>query len=85
MPRTRCVDSQRLRASQALPLAILIVLAVFLGTPSRHDHQEAMAQPPTQIPLPRPLRPPAGPGPATVPFPMPNELASRDLSRQTPG
>ena len=56
MPRTRCVDSQRLRASQALPLAVFIVLAVFFGTPGRHDHQEAKAQPPTQIPPPRPLR-----------------------------
>ena len=84
MPRCRSVASQRLRASQALSLAILVLSAVFFGTPSRYDRQEAKAQPPPLTP-PRPSRQPTGPGPATVPFPMPAELANLDLSRQTHG
>ena len=55
MPRSRSGGSPRLRASQALPLAILILVAVLFGTPSRHDRQEAMAQSPPLIP-PRPVR-----------------------------
>ena len=38
---------ERLRASQAVPLAIFIVVAVIFGTPSRYDRQEAVAQPPS--------------------------------------
>ncbi len=82
MPRSRSGASRGLQASQALPLAILILVAALFGTPSRRDRQEAMAQ---SLPLPpRVTQPAARPGPTSVPFPIPPGLADRDLSRQTP-
>ncbi len=77
MAGSRVENSPRLRASQALPLAILIMAAVLFGTPGSRDHRQAMAQTPTTPTL--PARPAAQP----APFPVPPELAGIDLSRQT--
>ena len=79
MTRSRCATSPRLRASQALALAVLIMAAVLFGTPGRRDGHEAMAQaPPMSPPSTRPATPRS-----TVPFPVPPELQGIDLSRQT--
>jgi len=76
MPRTRPAASRRLRAGHALPLAILIVAGVLLGTPGRDDRQVARAQMPPHPPT----RLARG---VTEPFPVPEELRGTDLSRQS--
>ena len=46
MPSFRSTASPGLRATQALPLAGMILLAVFFGTPGRDQGQVARAQSP---------------------------------------
>ena len=70
----RVESSPRLRATKALPLAILVLAAVLFGTPGRRDSRQAMAQSPPMTPL---VSRPA------LPFPVPSELVGIDLSRQT--
>ena len=43
MPKIPADSSPRLRATQALPLATLMLLAVLVGTPGRHDAPAAQA------------------------------------------
>ncbi len=82
MPRSRFDRSPRLRASRALPLAILMIVGVVLGTPARDDRQVARAQGP-----PRPQLPPGQNArvgaPAYNAFPVPEHLQGVDLSRQS--
>ena len=54
MPKFPPAASPRLRATHALPLATLILLAVLFGTPGRDDGQVVRAQSPAS-----PARPPA--------------------------
>ena len=44
MPRFSAGASPRLRATHALPLAAVMLLAVLFGTPGRHDGAAARAQ-----------------------------------------
>ena len=74
--RSRHDASPRLQARHALPMALLAMAVVLLGTPGRNDPHRAMAQTP-----PQPSRPSAPT--ATVPYPVPPELQGIDLSRQT--
>ncbi len=75
--RSRHDASPRLQARLALPMALLAMAVVLLGTPGRDDPHRAMAQTPPQ--------PPRASAPkATVPYPVPPELQGIDLSRQTP-
>ena len=55
MPSFRSTSSPRLRATHALPLAIIILLGVLFGTPGRDDSRLARAQSPVS-----PLQAPRG-------------------------
>jgi hypothetical protein len=76
MPRTRPDRPPRLCASHALPLAILMIGCVLLGTPGLRNQQVATAQTPPRPPtrLARGL---------PEPFPVPEELRGTNLSRQS--
>jgi hypothetical protein len=78
MLRSRSAVSSGLRSGHSLLLAVLILAAVLLGMPGRHDRQELMAQTP-----PMPPAPGARPAAARAPFPIPTEFEGIDLSRQT--
>ncbi len=80
MSRFPAGASPRLRATQALPLAALALLAVIFGTPGRHDGPVARAQSPSSAAA---AQRPAAPSRAE-PFPVPEELRGLDLSRQSP-
>ncbi len=82
MPKFSAGAPPRLRATHALPLATLMLLAVLFGTPGRHDGGAARAQSPGGTGAPGASSP--IPRPGNVPFPVPEELRGLDLSRQTP-
>ena len=68
--------------TRALPLAIVILVVVFCGTPSRDDRQVARAQSPSSPTL--PPRAAFAQRPATQEaFPVPEPLRGIDLSRQS--
>src|SRR4051812_29774991 len=83
MPSFRAAAPPGLRATHALPLAGIVVLAVIFGTPGRDDSQVARAQSaaiPARAPAAR-SRIPAAAGAQA--YPVPEELRGRDLSQQT--
>jgi hypothetical protein len=84
MPRLRPDSSPRLRAGPALTLVILTMGCIFFGLPDPQDRQAARAQTPP-FPVRRPARAGATRAPAAsiVPVPVPDELQSIDLSRQS--
>ena len=83
MPSFRSTSSPRLRATHALPLAGIILLVVFFGTPGRDDSQVARAQAPVIPPRPQAAAPPSRAAGPAVAYPVPAELRGRDLSQQT--
>ena len=85
MPNSHAAASPPLRASHALPLATLILLAILFGTPVRDDRQVARAQSPASPVM--HLRRPAGEPRRLMPFPYPKRSAastSRDKRPRRP-
>ena len=83
MPKFGPGASPRLRATYALPLAMLILMAILFGTPGRNDGPVARAQTPLGFAQTTPASSHRIRNPRNEAFPVPEELRGLDISRQT--